>query len=247
VVKGKGDQSGGMTLHLTAASNLRGCVGTIMIAALTCLAAATGVLWIRSYYCESRIVYLDLDEELAKPLADYQDAGWHGKTSAGGARLHLMYVSSGNGIVACCVAQILVAPHYPVYTENPIGWSTALPGRHPPDPRAPNFFYIAEIPDRWRGTTVGFGLAPYRYAAAYDVRELRVPHWFLGLVFVLPVLRATCLSVRNQRRRRHGLCPTCGYDLRATPHRCPECGTAVRPETASPAPAPDPGPAGDSP
>ena len=51
-----------------------------------------------------------------------------------------------------------------------------------------------------------------------------VPHWFLFLLFsLLPVfsLRSGLLILRRRRLR---LCPTCGYNLRASPDRCPECG-----------------------
>lgn len=57
-----------------------------------------------------------------------------------------------------------------------------------------------------------------------------VSHWFAaGLLAILPA-RAGWRAVGRWRRRalrRHGHCRNCGYDLRATPERCPECGTLV--------------------
>jgi hypothetical protein len=61
----------------------------------------------------------------------------------------------------------------------------------------------------------------------YDVTStIGFPHWFLALLFaILPSMRGAA-AIRSRRTRQRGLCPACGYDLRATPDRCPECGAA---------------------
>jgi hypothetical protein len=42
-------------------------------------------------------------------------------------------------------------------------------------------------------------------------------------------LVAMIVAAVLKRRPKAGLCASCGYDLRATPDRCPECGTPVPP------------------
>jgi len=55
---------------------------------------------------------------------------------------------------------------------------------------------------------------------------ITIPYWLLlGVMSLLPLLRL--LMWWRRRGRMAGLCPNCGYDLRATPDRCPECGTIV--------------------
>jgi hypothetical protein len=64
-------------------------------------------------------------------------------------------------------------------------------------------------------------------SARYQVVTAQIPYWLPLAVFASLAAvagRNWLIEARTKRRRAEGLCTGCGYDLRVTPGRCPECG-----------------------
>jgi hypothetical protein len=80
------------------------------------------------------------------------------------------------------------------------------------------------------GLPLGFqyGISPANDPTAAPFFELVAPwYWLVLFTAVLPLTWTGLFFTRRYRRGRAlklHLCPACGYDLRATPDRCPECG-----------------------
>jgi len=72
-------------------------------------------------------------------------------------------------------------------------------------------------------TTISFNASSW----SYGMGALLIPHWFLAVGFAITPLFWFHRRRERRFRIRFSLCRRCGYDLRATPDRCPECGTAV--------------------
>jgi hypothetical protein len=77
-------------------------------------------------------------------------------------------------------------------------------------------------------------------------RQLLVSEYRIAIPLWLPILLIGAapawqlLNLPGRRRRLRvaaGQCVVCGYDLRASPHRCPECGTIPHPLPNFPTPA----------
>jgi hypothetical protein len=94
----------------------------------------------------------------------------------------------------------------------------------------PHFHRLGSHSPQWEerlGFGVGRSIALAWADGLPDVLAVKVPQLAVWLaLWALPViwLIRWDRSRRQLRRRFAGLCQRCGYDLRATPHRCPECG-----------------------
>ncbi|HZN68177.1 MAG TPA: hypothetical protein VFB66_23020 [Tepidisphaeraceae bacterium] len=163
--------------------------------------AAVAVLWVRGYHEVDRVQ-------------------WSTRVDPRAGRADAWSLVSGKGVVA-------------VLWERETWLQAALPylGYLPAASRQGGFSYSTLAPANVTVRTETFwqrlGFARHDVtdggpASAWSrrTRLVRLPHWFLLLSSAVPPTAA----LRSRRRRKGGLCVACGYDLRATPGRCPECG-----------------------
>jgi hypothetical protein len=122
---------------------------------------------------------------------------------------HTTYVGSSVGYFGVTHFDMSGTPHPPPATAMIRPWSWHV--------QAPAFPWKSA--NRWE--------RDYIHAVFSSAnRTLRLPQWSFVVFFgLLPTWRAVSIVGRRARRCRIARCRICGYDLRATPDRCPECGT----------------------
>jgi hypothetical protein len=91
---------------------------------------------------------------------------------------------------------------------------------------------LLKLPTFYRDPVLGFRYANGSIGTKAEPGSLRgvvVPMWSICLALATPPALSYASRHRRRSRLRAGLCQACGYDLRATPDRCPACGATAGP------------------
>ena len=96
---------------------------------------------------------------------------------------------------------------FSIYAPRDLVRQYAVPGSH----TFGGFVVAWTPPDQWKRSH----------------HNVLLPNWFVAGTALVPALLWIRAWRVPRRRREAGLCPACGYDLRASPDRCPECGAGA--------------------
>jgi hypothetical protein len=112
-----------------------------------------------------------------------------------------------------------------------IRWESGNVSRNSPLPARPrlqyerfngSLSYGVKISSAYYFEALGFMI---RRTAPFDGRlYVQLPYWFLALLTTFPTAAYIHRRFEAHRRTAGDDCAACGYDLCATPGRCPECG-----------------------
>ena len=185
---------------------MRAKLSTLLFAMSVILLVALLGLWIRGYYVADT---LSINvPQLGRNLADESIA-----FASGYGGICLSFRRSGSWSAGVPI------PSRPTRQHRAIVYASHEP------------FYPFQLNEtRFKG--MGFEVSSYHDrgqhgtgAGTIDMFNLVMPLWSLVLLVgvALGVSGTSCW--RQHRVAKAGCCPKCGYDLRATPTRCPECGT----------------------
>ena len=78
----------------------------------------------------------------------------------------------------------------------------------------------------WASLAPSFGNSAITVGGStFRMWSLSIPLWMPIALFGFLFWRSFVPLHRRRKRKKLGLCLKCGYDLRASKERCPECGT----------------------
>ena len=185
---------------------IKRCVHNGVIGICYVLLVGVGVEWIRSYGCEETVeVFWDVRPHSRAPT-----------TTLG---VSVLRVQHYRGHLKIWDVQEACLPPtcYPDAAGKPTRWRYVC-----------NEGNIDNPGKTWMGPhPPAHAILGFHYLKNKNSSILWLPDYAVMIALaVLPGVRLRPLW-RKARRRRHGLCIVCGYDLRASAERCPECGTAI--------------------
>jgi hypothetical protein len=166
------------------------------------LCVAVGVMWVRGAFVADWVEYVPVRSTQTAPI-----------------KLVIFQLLFGDGGIRLSKTEFRV--------ENPDDPSELARWLNLPTLSLNSAKPVLKLDSAFHGFDMSSGTLTYAPGATMQGWVLRVPYWFqLGLSAILPSMwvRRWLRARHRQHRLMHLLCPACGYDLRATPERCPECG-----------------------